>query len=213
MKPAPLVLALKHAGAWSILAAFIALLTIIFSFLGTLFCAALGGMMMGATRASKKFALIFSLLCSGVLLGVLRTQRTELAAKQVILLAVLCLGAFWFLYVASRSVVAFEENSDCPAGSASAGPTSGSANRATGSSAVASGSEVRLEDLDGRWCSENRVQSAQLAGRVLEIHAGSLDLSTFNAHGQLCARARGRLKLLTLSEGAAPEGAELAAGI
>src|SRR5581483_4112244 len=118
MKPAPLVLALKHAGAWGIVLAFVALLTVIFSFLGTLFCAALGGMMMGATRASKRFALIFSLLCSGVLLGVLRSQRTELAAKQVTILAMLCLAAFWFLYVVSLSLVAFEKNADRVAGQA-----------------------------------------------------------------------------------------------
>jgi hypothetical protein len=219
MKPAPLVIALKHAGAWSILLAFVALLTVIFSFLGTLFCAALGGMMMGATRASKTIALIFSLLCCGVLLGVLRTERTELAAKQVAVLAVLCLGAFWFLYVVALSLVAFEKNGNSDAGQApkpAASLASRPGEKGGGSAAVAPTAAVRLEDLDGRWCSEKHAPGCQNPERVLEIHSGSLDLNTLDARGQVCARVQGRLKLLTLSETGrsnCPEGAELAAGI
>lgn len=38
----PIKTALRYAGAWSIVAAFVALLTVLFSFLGTLFCAAAG---------------------------------------------------------------------------------------------------------------------------------------------------------------------------
>ena len=68
----PIKTGLKYFSAWSLVALFVALLTIVFSFLGTLFCAALGGMMMGATRASLKMSLPFSLLCPGLLLAILR---------------------------------------------------------------------------------------------------------------------------------------------
>ena len=53
MSSVPIKAALKHAAAWGIVVGFVSLLTIIFSFLGTLFCAALGGMMMGASKAHK----------------------------------------------------------------------------------------------------------------------------------------------------------------
>src|SRR5579859_5714182 len=112
MNSAPLKTALKYAGAWSIVLVFVTLLTIIFSFLGTLFCAAIGGMMMGATKAAKKLSIAFSALCPGVLLATMRSQKTELPQNQVIVLAVLCLAAFWMLYLMSLCLVAYEKKDE-----------------------------------------------------------------------------------------------------
>src|SRR5215831_1837538 len=89
----PIKTAFKYLGAWSMVAAFVAVLTIIFSLLGTLFCAALGGMMMGATKASSKLSLPFSFLCPGILFALLRFQKSELFERQILVLMVLCLGA------------------------------------------------------------------------------------------------------------------------
>src|SRR5215472_10595858 len=116
MSSLPLKSALKQVGAWSIVVIFLALLTIIFSFLGTLFCAALGGMMMGATKASGKLSLPFSVLCPGILFALLRFQKSELPERQIIVLMVLCLAAFWAIYVVSAAVMAHEQKEASPNG-------------------------------------------------------------------------------------------------
>jgi len=153
MKSVPLKTVVKHAGAWGIVLTFIALLTIIFSFLGTLFCAALGGMMMGATRASKALALAFSLLCPGVLLGTMSAQRTELGQNQITVLAGLCLALFWGLYLVSRFLVAFEKTAGTTGsqtGALQPTPRLGSTN-VTEPMDVATVTPLKLEDLHGQW--------------------------------------------------------------
>src|SRR5690349_17205423 len=105
----PIKTALKYVSAWSMVAGFAALLTIIFNFLGTLFCAALGGMMMGATKASWRLSVPFSLLCPAVLFGVMRTQKTELAQRQIAVLLLICVVAFWAIYWAAAALMAQEQ--------------------------------------------------------------------------------------------------------
>src|SRR5437660_3801527 len=97
----PIKTAFKYASAWSMVAAFVALLTIIFSFLGTLFCTALAGMMMGTTKASPKLSIPFSVLCPGILLAILRVQKSELAQRQITFLVIISLVAFWAIYLVS----------------------------------------------------------------------------------------------------------------
>src|ERR1035438_8644004 len=53
MNSMPLKSAVQNVGLCSVLVFFVVLLTLVFSFLGTIICAALAGMMMGATRPSR----------------------------------------------------------------------------------------------------------------------------------------------------------------
>jgi hypothetical protein len=209
MSSLPIKTALKHLSAWSILIAFVGLLTVIFSFLGTLFCAALGGMMMGATKASKALSFAFSVLCPGILMVTMKSQRTELAERQVVILATLCLAAFWLLYLMSMLLVAYEKS----------GPNSNSTvaakNLGTANGAVVIPA-LRLAELEGKWWSEISATGGQNQKRILEIREGATALSTLGPDGRVCSRAQGRLKLEEVAAThamVAPNGVEIAAGI
>jgi hypothetical protein len=209
MSSLPIKTALKHLSAWSILIAFVALLTVIFSFLGTLFCAALGGMMMGATKASKALSFAFSVLCPGILMVTMKSQRTELAERQVLILATLCLAAFWLLYLISTLLAAYEKS----------GPNSNSTlaekNLGTTNGAVVTPA-LRLAELEGKWWSEISAVCGQNQKRILEIREGAMALSTLGPDGRVCSRAQGRLKLEEVAATHAlttSSGVEIAAGI
>ena len=209
MSSLPIKTALKHLSAWGILIAFVALLTVIFSFLGTLFCAALGGMMMGATKASKALSLVFSVLCPAILMVTMKSQRTELADRQVMVLAILCLAAFWLLYVLSLLLVAYEKSCASSNGALPA-KNLGTANGAVVTRAL------RLGELEGKWLSEMSASVGQNQKRILEIREGAMALSTLGPDGRVCSRAQGRLKLEDVAAThalATPSGVEIAAGI
>jgi NADH:ubiquinone oxidoreductase subunit K len=209
MSSLPIKTALKHLSAWSILIAFVALLTVIFSFLGTLFCAALGGMMMGATKASKALSLAFSVLCPGILMVTMKSQRTELADRQVMVLAILCVAAFWLLYVLSLLLVAYEKSG------ATSNSTVAAKNLATVNEAVVTPA-LRLAELEGKWLSEISGGVGQNQKRILEIRESAVALSTLGPDGRVCSRAQGRLKLEDVAAThvlAASNGVEIAAGI
>jgi hypothetical protein len=217
MNSARLKTALKQLGAWSLVATFIALLTIIFSFLGALFCAALGGMMMGATKTSKALCLGFSALCPAVLLMTLRTHDSELTQRQVFGLAALCCGAFWGLYLVSLLVVAYEKT-DSPRNTLAVSEARPAAHRVEPPMAdgFPAPTTLRLEQLEGKWCCEICANDGQRQQRVLEIRDGALALSTFDEEGRMCSCTRGRVKLDEVSATRSRSLAanpELAAGI
>jgi len=210
MSSLPIKTALKHLSAWSILIAFVGLLTVIFSFLGTLFCAALGGMMMGATKASKALSLAFSVLCPGILMLTMKSQKTELAERQVMVLAALCLAAFWLLYLMSMLLVAYEKS-----GASSNSSTVAAKNLGTANGAVVTPT-LRLAELEGKWWSEISASGGQNQKRILEIREGAMALSTVGPDGRVCSRAQGHLKLEEVAAThvlSAPKGVEIAAGI
>lgn len=198
----PIKTVVKYAGAWGLVAGFVALLTIIFSFLGALFCAALGGMMMGATRAGARLSIFFSLLCPAVLLGVMRSQQTELAPRQIRVLALICLGVFWAIYFLSAAVMAQEQKGSDP----KLQPAPAIRLVAEAPSACATDLDLRAslnraaalavlwpEALEGQWCCEECSRDGRAQKRVLQIKDGALLLSTFDAQGNVCSCARGRL--------------------
>ena len=216
MSSLPIKAALKHAAAWGIVVGFVSLLTIIFSFLGTLFCAALGGMMMGASKAHKALAFGFSVLCPGVLLGTLRTQKTELVQRQVLILAILCFAAFWALYFIAMFLAVYEKRSDATESSeADRSPSKALESLATANSHSAL-PVLRLDELEGKWCREGPPPNGHAQKRILEIRDGTLALSTVDAQGRVYSCAQGRLALLdaTGAHGMVlGSDAELAAGI
>ena len=168
--------------------------------------------MMGATKASRKLSVAFSVFCPAVLLTTMRIQKTELSQQQVMVLAGLCLGVFWLLYILSWLLVACEQNGGSAKTSATPAPVSATIDHSERAS-----ESVRLDQLEGKWCSENSGNSeAQRHKRILEINNGDLALSALDAQGQICYCARGRMKLVDDNDGAGvtlPPAVELAAGI
>jgi hypothetical protein len=211
MSPTPIQTGLRHLGLWVLIAGFVALLTLIFSFVGAFFCAALGGMAMGATKVSKGLSVPFSTLCPAVLVAVMRTQKNELKGNQVMLLVVLCFTVFWVIYFLAALLAAYEKQnrSEAAPGSmathaVSPGSVAGSdlsSPPAVGAAIVAPG--LRLEELEGEWRCEICGLDGRTQKRVLEIHNGALVLRVLDAEGRVCSCGQGRLQLLTFPKAAA----------
>lgn len=103
--------ALGYLVGWVLIIAFVVLLSLIFSFLGTIICAALAGMMMGATRMPRLSSVAVSLIFPGVITGVLRLSHSELEDKQIIFLGILCLALYWVIYSVLFKLVSQEQAS------------------------------------------------------------------------------------------------------
>src|SRR5438105_3975761 len=108
MKIMPIIAVARYFGGWAIIVFFIALLTFIFSFLGTILCAVLAGMMFGAVRSVWWKTLAASAVFPGVLLGVLLASKTEMLSTQIMLLALLCFGTFWGTYWLALALFCYE---------------------------------------------------------------------------------------------------------
>ena len=81
---------------------------------GTITCAVLAGMMMGAFKGAKWFSVSVSLVFPVVIFGMARGARVELTPQQITLLAALCFGTFWVTYVVSAFVFFHEQKGKKP---------------------------------------------------------------------------------------------------
>jgi hypothetical protein len=100
--------AAQYVGGLAIVAFFVVLLSITFSFLGTIFCAALAGMMLGTMRTHKWHAVPVSLLFPGLIWALLKGMRTQLGAHQVLMVSLACLAMFWVSYAMAAALFYFE---------------------------------------------------------------------------------------------------------
>jgi hypothetical protein len=89
----------RYLGAWGAIVLCVILLSLLFTFLGTITCAVLAGMMMGAFKGAKWFSVSVSLVFPGVIFGMARGAKVELTPPQVSMLAALCFGTFWVTYL------------------------------------------------------------------------------------------------------------------
>ena len=104
----------RYLGAWAAIVMCVVLLSCLFTFLGTITCAVLIGMMMGAFKGARWFSVAVSLVFPGVIFGMVRGARVELTQQQVILLAAVCFGIFWVTYLVSAVVFFCEQKGKKP---------------------------------------------------------------------------------------------------
>ena len=192
MNSQPLKTAVKCFGGWSLAAFFVTLLSFIFSFLGTIMCAVLAGMMLGATRQARLFALPTSVIFPGVIFTLLRSTKTDLSSGQVTGLAVVCFGAFWLTFLVAVALVSCERRAPALVGRG-ATPTAGSGKRAPAAPGppVPSG----LAHLQGRWLCEGAALALEAPRKVLEISRYRLELTLVGGDGRASLLAKGRVLL------------------
>src|SRR5689334_23944163 len=183
----PLKIAVQYLLGAVAIAFFVSLLTFIFSFLGTIFCAALAGMMLGAFKNLRWQSVPCSFLFPAVIVGVLRVTRAELAANQVLVLAVCAFGAFWLTYVAAAFLLAFERKSQPARPVASIPQSHPEANRTRG--------ELSLGVLEGKWLFDTRANHHALPEKVLEFKQQKVVLSVTEPGGGVNLVAECRVKL------------------
>src|SRR5215472_1145713 len=108
MNALPLKKTLQRIAGGIIITFFVVLLTLIFSFLGTIICAALAGMMLGAAKLPRWQVAAASLLFPSVIFGVLRTTGADLPLQKILMLSGMCLGTFWLIYLVVSMMISYE---------------------------------------------------------------------------------------------------------
>jgi hypothetical protein len=179
-----------YAAGWATIVFFVVLLTLIFSFLGTLICAALAGMMMGAARPPRWQSLALSLVFPVVISTVLRVSRAELHGSQILFLSLLCFALFWLIYTAIAALTCHERKQavSLPAGVI---PPADPAL----ATAVAAGQELSLDILEGAWFAESVNFGAGSHRKKMIIERESLVLSLTDPGGRTSFCAKAQLKL------------------
>lgn len=95
MNTASMMKGLVRVGGLCALAGLTVLLTLLFSFLGTLTCAVVAGMILGSGRRWQWDAILVSLIFPAVILSLSHFSKVELPPSKVYLIALVSGGAFW----------------------------------------------------------------------------------------------------------------------
>ncbi len=194
-----------YAVGWTVIIFFVVLLTLIFSFVGTLICAALAGMMMGAARLPRWQSLTMSLVFPAVISTVLRVSRAELAGRQIVFLSVLCFVVFWAIYSAVYLLVGQEQSQRAADARRTTGgqctrvarPGGLRTSEEAGATRCSSRGDaaLTLEDLEGKWLQQGSWRGNGAANRELEIADRTLVLRVLDARGQVRFKAKADVQL------------------
>jgi hypothetical protein len=170
----------RYLGAWGAIVLCVILLSLLFTFLGTITCAVLAGMMMGAFKGAKWFSVSVSLVFPTVIFGMARGAKVELTPQQISLLAALCFSSYWVTYLVSAFVFFCEQKdrktakrpTPAPPGEtlAPGAPATTGSIRATALPELAGpGTESCLEHLQGDWVCETSRTGLSLCRKVVQI--------------------------------------------
>ncbi len=204
MNATPIKIALRQVGGWGAIIFFVVLLTLTFSFLGTILCALLAGMMLGASKKSRWVSVPVSAIFPVVIFTVLRASKADLSGGRIMLVALLCFGAFWFMYLLTLGVLVFERKTQSsPEGNCTAEATLPVAPPEAGSESgngrspteLSSPAEAGLGELAGRWVCEAAGADGQVQTKILEIAGGKLELSVVDYRGRAVVVAKGEVRL------------------
>jgi hypothetical protein len=204
MTAVPLKATAQYVGGLAITAFFVVLLSLTFSFLGTLFCAALAGMMLGTLRTRKWHAIPVSLLFPLVIFTLLKGMRTELGVRQVVLVSVACFSIFWLIYALAAALFFFERKGQPPAGSARPvrlvpPPTPEAEVEVQPADAARVGAPKRngslsLEMLQGNWAGKANGQPQYQSRRII-FQGEGLTLVGMDSSGQAKVLGQAEVRL------------------
>ncbi len=182
MNSEPVKLAFKHLCLWLVLAGVVLLLTLLFNFFGTLSCAALTGVMLGAIKHRRWLTLPVSLVFPGVVFALMYLSKVELEGQKRIVVPALCFGIFWMTYLVT-CVMAVSEGKE-----ASSRPQ-------PAITPAKSIEKLRLDQLEGRWRFESAERDGQTEKKLIEIADGRLALTVLDSNGRVRLRMEGGVRL------------------
>lgn len=182
MNSMPIRVALRQIGLWIVLVTVVVLLTLLFSFLGTITCAVLTGMMTGAARRWRWQDVVVSLVFPAIVFTHLQLSKGELQIAQQILLALLCLAAFWLTYLVTALLMFVERRAEPAAQENSPSPQA----TETSAAALANGNvvvELGMQELQGTWSCEIIDRAGHVHFKVIEITDNRFALRITNSDG------------------------------
>ena len=202
----------RSLGLGFLLVSSVTLITFVFSFLGTILCGAVVGMMAGSSRRWRWSFLPVSLVFPGAMIASLQVSKSELAGRESVWLPVVCFGIFWITYLLTLALLHFEKPGEPLSAQAAprqaqgaipAAPEKGADETADGrhiedaAPATAGGPppEPAWEELQGTWTSETTGPDGCLCRKVFEVTRANLVLSRLDLDGQVRLLCRGAAKL------------------
>lgn len=184
-------LALKSAGrylaVWGAIVLCVLGVSLVFTFLATLACAALVGMMMGAFKGPRWFAGAVSLAFPGVMFAMVCGASLNLTPQQVILLVALGFSVFWVSYFVSAFLFFCEQK-----GGSSPRPLAPAPHASTPTP------DSCLEQLQGNWVREVPGAGAPVCRSVIQIKEAKLELKAIDGGGRITLLATGDVTLQNL---------------
>jgi hypothetical protein len=200
----------KYVGLGILLVSFVTLATFVFSFVGTILLGAVFGMMVGAGRRWQWWSLPVSLVFPAALMASLNVRKSGLTLRDSLVLSLVCLGAFWLLYLLTRGLLHFERQPEAtPAEPQAAGtarqqeaeaapaapPNTGRIEAAAPSAPVPAGSQTDLEELQGTWALEGFTLDGQACQKLIEFARDQLVLRINDLDGKVRFLCRGSVTL------------------
>jgi hypothetical protein len=211
MNAAAIRTAARYFGAWGAIVCLVVFLSFLFTVLGTITCAVLAGMMLGALKGAKWFSASVSFVFPGVVFGLVRLAKVELTPEHVLLLGGLCFGVFWVTYLVSAYVWFCEQSerdsSKPPAPAMQSQPLGpgepvaapGYEPAAEPLGATVPTRESWLEQLQGNWVCEAAGASEPRHKKFIQIKEAQLELKTIDARGQMTLLTTGEVTLQCLT--------------
>lgn len=198
MKCEPVKLVFRYFGLWLVLLVVVLLLTLLFNFFGTLSCAALAGVMLGATKHRRWLTLPVSLVFPGVVFALMYLSKVDLQGEKRIVVPALCFGIFWMTYLVVCFMAGFESKeagSPVPSGVAQATPAQTEGVVANSVRLPETVERLRVDQLQGRWRFESEQRGSPAEKKFIEIVNGRVVLRVFDLDGRMCSHAEGELSL------------------
>jgi hypothetical protein len=173
----------NHVVAGVVVVVAVSVLTLLFSFLGTISSGAVFGMMFGPLKQSKWQVSVVS--CVFPLVSLAFSQLVPL--ERSLILAALCFGVFWMSYLLTRTALYFESNQVASSEPAVAQRAEADQPGTTGASETRAEPpfDPSLEELQGRWARQGAGRDSTSVVETIEIARDRLRITVGGADGNL----------------------------
>ncbi len=193
----------RYLGLGLLLVGAVTLITFVFSFLGTILCGAVVGMMTGASRKWRWSLLLVSLVFPGAMMASLRISKSEGVWTDSLGLPLVCFAIFWATYLLTLGLLHLEKRPEpLPARPAPAKPEGaadehvrGPATTAPSSEAAEAPAEPGLDELQGTWVQEATAPDGRPCQKIIEVAEGRVVLSLSDFSGRTRLLCQGKAKL------------------
>lgn len=188
----------KQVGVGLTLVISVALVTFVFSFLGTILAAALVGMMVGFARQWRWQFVLISLAFPAALIASMQFSRSAVSLRETLSLSSVGFGTFWVTCILTRGLAWLERQSapasPSEAANPSPAPTTNRRPEAIAAEATpAVARDAALTELQGTWLCESTAPDGKPCKKVIEVNQQELALRLVDRAGKVRVLARGDL--------------------
>ena len=182
---------LRHIGVWCALVGVTALLTLLFSFLGTLSAAVVTGLIAGASKRWQWSSIPISLVFPGTILALSHYSKIELPPGRVNLVALVSIGAYWGVCGMMIGLHFLERKEPSTMGTSVNSGERGDAAQLES----ADGAALDPSMLLGIWTSERIGSGISAKRKTLRVEDGKFVLLLTDSRGRSRVLARGTLRV------------------